>query len=314
MSDNVRLSIILAVYNGYPYIKDSVESILNQTFDKFKLVVINDGSTDETRAYLESITDPRVVVFHQENLGLGAALNKGLSFCDTEYVGRIDADDVSTPNRFAEQIEYLDSHPEVGVVGCRIDYFYDDPAKSGWSPEIPLKHEDILAGLLRNDHALTHATLVFRRQALERIGGYAIGGIGEDWDLFLKLAETTRIVSLNKVLYKVRLHDASVTWKKWNHCQLKNRYAIYNHKQRQAGRPEISFDEFSQTEGVGRWYRLLLEMYNTIDGFSLLNYRLMIIESLKQNRLQSVARLCVACLVNPYRLVRRVVRMISSKK
>jgi glycosyltransferase involved in cell wall biosynthesis len=105
-----------------PYLPDAVESILRQTYADFTFIIVNDGSTDGTKEYLSSLSDPRILLINQANEGLGASLNTGLRKCQTEYVARMDADDISIPDRFFSQLEYLDAHPEVVMVGTQIEF------------------------------------------------------------------------------------------------------------------------------------------------------------------------------------------------
>ena len=97
----------MPVHNAMPYLKEAVQSILAQTFPSFKFLIINDGSTDGSAAFLESLRDSRIQLIHQPNRGLGFTLNKGLEYCKTEFIARMDADDVSLPNRLAEQLTFL---------------------------------------------------------------------------------------------------------------------------------------------------------------------------------------------------------------
>ena len=108
MSDmNSGVSVLMTAFNGMPYLQPAVESILNQTFNDFEFIIVNDGSTEEsTREYLDSITDPRVKVFHEPNRGTAGGSNFGLQHCTRKYVARMDADDISLPTRLAEQYEF----------------------------------------------------------------------------------------------------------------------------------------------------------------------------------------------------------------
>jgi len=113
-----KVSVLLPVYyNGERYIVQSVESILKQSYRDFELIVVNDGSTDRTGSLLRGISDPRIVLIEQENQGQPRAMNNALNLARGEYIARQDADDLSLPERFARQVEFLDSHPEVGFVG-----------------------------------------------------------------------------------------------------------------------------------------------------------------------------------------------------
>jgi glycosyltransferase involved in cell wall biosynthesis len=100
MRDYPPVTILMAVYNGMPYLTEAIDSVLNQTLKDWELLIIDDGSKDDSAAYLDSLTDPRIRVVHQANRGLAGALNRGLELCETEFLGRLDADDVALPTRF----------------------------------------------------------------------------------------------------------------------------------------------------------------------------------------------------------------------
>ena len=101
-----EISILMAVYNGMPYLPEAVRSIRAQTFEDWTFVIIDDGSSDGTADYLDGLDDPRIRVTHQENQGLGAALNRGLELCDTEFLARMDSDDIAYPTRLQEQLDF----------------------------------------------------------------------------------------------------------------------------------------------------------------------------------------------------------------
>lgn len=112
-----RVSVILPVYNGEPYLKDAVESILTQEFSNFELIAINDGSTDGSVEVLESFRDSRVKIVNQANRGLALTLRRGVEMACGEYVARQDQDDLSLPSRFTKQLAFMDAHPKCGAVG-----------------------------------------------------------------------------------------------------------------------------------------------------------------------------------------------------
>jgi glycosyltransferase involved in cell wall biosynthesis len=101
------------VYNGERFLREAVESILNQTFEDFEFIIINDGSTDRTGEILNSYKDERLKIFNQPNRGLTKSLNRALKLSQGKYIARQDADDISEPNRLEVQVTYLEFHPEV---------------------------------------------------------------------------------------------------------------------------------------------------------------------------------------------------------
>jgi len=112
-----RVSVVLPAYNAEAYLPEAVASILGQTYADFELIALDDGSTDGTAAWLDSVRDPRVRVLHQQNIGLALTLNKGIGLARGAYIARQDADDISRPERLAKQVAYMDAHPACGLLG-----------------------------------------------------------------------------------------------------------------------------------------------------------------------------------------------------
>src|SRR5687767_9206093 len=111
------VSIVLPVYDAVAYVAEAVRSILAQTFGDFELILVNDGSTDGSRDVLAGFKDYRIRILDQQNLGLVAALNRGIREARGEWIARMDADDVSLPGRLEAQITHLRRHPEIGLLG-----------------------------------------------------------------------------------------------------------------------------------------------------------------------------------------------------
>jgi glycosyltransferase involved in cell wall biosynthesis len=118
MGSKPKISVLMSVYNGEKYLKEAVDSILNQTFSDFEFIVINDHSTDSTSEILFSYKDSRLkIIENDENIGITKSLNKGLRLVSGKYTARMDADDISFNNRLEKQLQYLEDNPDVGVLG-----------------------------------------------------------------------------------------------------------------------------------------------------------------------------------------------------
>lgn len=118
-SSSPKVSVILPAYNAERFLKESIDSILNQTFPDFELIILNDGSTDKTEEIILSYNDPRIrYIKNEQNLKLIKTLNKGIDLAKGKYIARMDADDISLPERFEKEVAYLESHPDVAVVSC----------------------------------------------------------------------------------------------------------------------------------------------------------------------------------------------------
>lgn len=188
--DGGCLSVLMSVHDGEAHVREAVESILGQTFADFRFVIVDDASTDGTPTILRELADRdgRIMVLTNEyNLGLSASLNRGLEFCDTVYVARMDDDDIAYPSRLATQIDYLESHPEVAVCGTWADIFLDGCEETSLL-KMPTGDDEIRATMfLRNP--LNHPTVIFRKNAVLRAGGYdATIRHAQDYELWSRLA------------------------------------------------------------------------------------------------------------------------------
>ena len=202
------ITVLTSVYNGMPYLPDAVESVLRQSCQDWTFLLINDGSTDGSADYLNQLDDPRIRVVHQANQGLAAALNNGIKLCDTEFLARLDADDVALPSRLEKQLAFLHANPQVGLVGTQIAPLGEK--RVGRSVSLPLDHQAIDDGLMHGRHTLSHTSIMCRTALLREVGGYWTSGWSEDWDLYLKMGEHAKLANLNEVLMHFRVVDAGI--------------------------------------------------------------------------------------------------------
>jgi glycosyltransferase involved in cell wall biosynthesis len=195
--DGPVVSVLMPVFNGGQLVGRAVDSILAQTLTDFELIVIDDGSTDETSAELsDRVGDPRLrVVTHDGNHGLVASLNEGLALCRAELVARLDADDSSSPTRLARQVAVFRTRPQ--VVLCASAYDRVDPAGRLIRRGVPPRtHAALAVAMLTGNRAL-HSTAMFRRDAVRDIGGYRDSWFPvEDYDLWLRLLEVGEFEAL----------------------------------------------------------------------------------------------------------------------
>ena len=211
MDKNPRVSVLMPVYNGERYVREALDSILQQSFSGFEFIIINDGSTDHSAKIVQSYDDPRIRYFENEqNIGLTRSLNRGLSLARAPYVARMDADDVSLPQRLARQIDFLDTHPKVGVVGSAVQ-FIDERGKAYRMWRSLSAHEALRWCLCLYD-PIMHPTVMMRRDVVGQVGGYNPDMVtAEDYDLWRRSSEVTHLSNLQDVLLYLRKHEASVT-------------------------------------------------------------------------------------------------------
>jgi hypothetical protein len=211
MTDVPLLSIVFPVYNAEKYLAQAVESILNQTFHDFVFLAINDGSTDGSVAILTDFQakDSRLQVLHQpHNLGLIAALNRGCSATQSRYIAIMHADDVSLPARFERQIGYLETHPEIGVLGTWIKHLDSQGHifKEIRYPTLP----GLVKWILPFYCSLAHPAVMMRRAAIAPLGFYREGQlVVEDYDLWARASQITQLANYPEVLLYYRLSETS---------------------------------------------------------------------------------------------------------
>lgn len=205
----VPIAVILPVHNGERYLATAIDSVLRQTYTEFELLVVDDGSTDRSPEIVRSYKDRRVrLVTLDRHEGLVSALNTGIRETQSEFVARMDADDISLPRRFERQRAFLQAHPEVGICGTFARNFGDRRGVR----RVPVQHADIRARLFFG-WAMDHPTLFMRRDVVERHALYYNDDYRntEDLDLLIRAAEVTQLANLSEVLLLYRVHAASVT-------------------------------------------------------------------------------------------------------
>ena len=297
------LSVILPVYNAMPYLPDAVDSVLRQSFSDFSLIIINDGSTDGSLDYLQSLRDPRIVLVNQENQGLGSSLNLGLNMCQSQYVARMDADDISLPDRFASQIEFLEAHPRVVMVGTQIDFLIRNHTQKGL--RTPTNHEEIQSRLIMGRAGLCHPSIMFRTPAAVVCGGYPTALIEPATDFLLRMCEQGPVANLDRVLLRYRLHAGQLSQTKCRELIAANLYAAYCAYCRRDRIISQPFDAFMHGQSFLSRCRL------SIEAWELIQYRTARIELANGNRLRAYLRIVSLAVCRPLASIRRFVQVIT---
>lgn len=201
----------MPVYNAEKYVKQAIQSILDQSYTHFELHIINDGSTDGSLDIIKSFTDERIhLVENGANLGLIATLNKGFDLSHGKYIARMDADDVAMPNRLKKQVEFLDVNPEVGVYGSA----YTD-LKQGelGDTTVFLEDHDSLKTILFFNSCMAHPTVMIRSEVLKNNELYYNAEFkhAEDYEFWVRLIEKTKFSNSRKSLLQYRIHDKQIS-------------------------------------------------------------------------------------------------------
>jgi glycosyltransferase involved in cell wall biosynthesis len=236
------ISAVMSAYNAGKYLRESIDSILAQTFGDWEFIVIDDGSTDDTLSILRQYEsrDKRFRIISRPNTGLTRALNEGVAAAGGEFIARMDADDISLPQRFEKQISYLRSHPDCVLLGAQIELIDPLGLKIALDSR-KLNHDEIDAELLAGKGgAVVHPVCMLRIDALRKLRAYREQyNNSEDLDLFLRLAEVGRIANLPDVLLKYRRHPESVSHQKYeNQWRLKKQIVAEAYQRRGLKMPE----------------------------------------------------------------------------
>ena len=207
MPDNPKISVVMSVWNGEKYLREAIESILNQTFTDFEFLIVNDGSTDSSFEIIQGYQDERIwVINNEKNIGLTKSLNKAIKQARGEYIARQDADDVSLPDRFEQQVEYFEEHPEVALLGTSA-YKIDEQGKVLGRVIVPAKP----GGNLLKGNQFNHGSTMLKREAVDRLGGYnELFRYVQDYELWLRMAKHYGVSNLTQILYKLRFHAGNI--------------------------------------------------------------------------------------------------------
>lgn len=201
-----KISVILPCYNAESTISEAIQSILTQTFSDFELIVIDDGSRDHSANIVESFNDTRILfIKNEKNLGLIRTLNKGIDLASGEYIARMDADDIALPERFAKQVCFLDTHPEVALLGTGYECFPKTKTI------IPIEKPTLLDMLKACPFG--HPTVMFRRKKFLEAGlRYDLNyPHAEDYELWSRAIRVFTCCNLQEPLLKYRVHLNSIT-------------------------------------------------------------------------------------------------------
>jgi glycosyltransferase involved in cell wall biosynthesis len=212
MTRDPRVSVVMSVHNDQNFIAEAITSILSQTFGDFEFIIIDDGSQDSSKAIIESFGDPRIRLISRPNKGLTLSLNEGIEAARGEYIARQDADDISLPERFEQEVDYLDAHPAVGMVGT--NYIIIDESGRYLDQTRSFLHPRDLALAEPLSNQFGHGSVMFRRAVLEEVGLYDPRlPKCEDYDLFCRLTHVTQLANVAQALYKWRRRATGLSFR-----------------------------------------------------------------------------------------------------
>jgi len=206
MNNNPKISVVMTVFNGGKFVKRAIDSILSQTLGDFEFVIVDNASTDKTKDIIASFSDPRIILIeNKENLGQTKALNIGVKRSRGEFIARMDADDISMPQRFETQYKYLLKNTDVAVVGS----WFEEVNEAGRHIKYyktPVHFLEIKSYLVSPGelgyYCISHPTVLMRKSALLDAGFYNESYYPQDYDLWVRIVRKHKIVNLNEFLVK----------------------------------------------------------------------------------------------------------------
>jgi len=210
MIENKLVSIIMSVHNGEAYLETAVLSVIEQEYRNFEFIIIDDGSTDDTRKILEKITDPRVKIIYKENTGLTKSLNYALTLVIGDYIARIDADDIYEKDKLKTQVEYLNKNPDVTLCGTWAK-FIDENENDVGEYKVPVEYDKIKKTILFHNPFI-HSSVVFRKKLIDSVGAYDVKfRFAQDYELWSRVVFKHKVANIPQYLLKYRKLNSGIT-------------------------------------------------------------------------------------------------------
>ncbi len=243
----------MSVYNGERFLKEAIESILHQTYKDFEFLIVNDCSNDLSRNIILSYNDPRIrLIDNGQNIGLTRSLNKGLMLARGKYIARMDADDISMPDRLEKEIAFMEANPDYAVVGTFLKVINEN-SDVKYTIEKPIEYAQIIE-FLKKDSCIAHGSAMMRKTCLFDVGLYDESfEKAQDYDLWLRISERYKIYNISEYLYMWRIHDKNLSVKHRN----EQKHYVEMAKTRAIGRRENRKLDFNVPK-----FSILMSNYN----------------------------------------------------
>lgn len=282
----MKLTVLLCVRNGMPYLQKALDSILCQSYTDYYFIIVNNASDDGSQELLNSIKDRRVTIHNYPFPGIIEAHNFGLSLINTEYTAIMDADDYSHHDRLKVQLEFLEKHKDIGLVGSSISYFGNNSNRK-WNLVFPKKHNEIMRYMMKGKFVIAHPSIMFRTDISRRIGGYSSDSFPvPDLDFLLKFSSYAKLANISDIYHYSRISANSFTQKHLKGILFKKNILLkkYNNKD------EIAFSS------IRSYY----------DYLSVLLYKKALLQYLNDSKIIWIFYIFVAAFLNIPKVVYRV--------
>ena len=308
------VSVVMPVYNGQAFLREAIGSVLAQTHRDFELLVIDDGSTDDSPAILRELaaTDSRLRVIRQQNGGGARARNRALAEATAEWIVNLDQDDIMLPDRIERQLAFIAAHPAVKTTSCRAYYINAAGKIFGKTKCEPITTREAFERYFASGEAIgiNHPAAALHRPTILALGGYRPAFEGaEDLDLWNRVAERGHLVlQQDEVLMKYRIHGTSVMASRTRQSWEKGEWTIACMQARRAGRPEPSWDAYRAELRTQPWWRWLqrerlmqARVHYRVAGFDVANRRW----------LRGAGHLLIAAVVKPSYVLDRLTAQVN---
>jgi len=206
--EHPKVSVVMCCYNAERYIKQTIDSVLNQTYKDFEFIIWNDGSTDNTKEIIESYSDDRIRLFNDINRGEGKAGQLGCNEALGEYIARVDSDDIWLPSKLEEQLNFMETNPEVVLVSCPMIFIDQNNKELGLT--FPITKSSYLTKTIKYRNRFPHSGAMYRTSIYKETGGYKDLRFFQDWLLFNEMSDYGKLALMPRPLIKYRLLPNSV--------------------------------------------------------------------------------------------------------
>lgn len=304
-----KVTVAINAYNSMPYLPEAVESIRRQSLQDWRMIIVDDGSTDASAEYLDRLNDSRIEVIHQANSGTAAASNRIIAQCQTEYIVRMDADDISPSHRLERLLNFMEAHPQIGMAGTQAVWF--GQSGFGSSLRLPLTHQAIRRALMANLHAMVHASVIQRTAVIRGIGGYwSYRQYDDEIDMMLRMSEAAEVANIDEVLYHYRVVPHSLQGNGQKRVYFSYNYAIELAKRRAKLLPTITPEDYQNY--LARQNPLAKAMvWGEI--YARTQYRRAVFDRYSNRRIQAGVRMMWAGLFCPRLSWQRLKRMLPAR-
>jgi glycosyltransferase involved in cell wall biosynthesis len=300
------LSVLMSVYNGEKFIEPTIQSVLNQTYSDFDFVIVDDGSTDNSRKIVQQYEqkDLRIKgIYLDENTGFSGALNLGLAKINTQWVARIDEDDIWYATKLEKQMSFLQKNEGYALVASWMNYIDKNGNIIGESREDYIVWEKVEKRYKQNKTVVfCHSSIVFDRNLVVNIGGYRKQFWPcEDADLWNRILECgKKMVIYPEILTAYRIHGESISVARLHEMNSQFRYVKFCMKERRSGKSEPTYEEYM---AINQKQKLIKRINNYRKDFSKYYYKVGVFAYSNKQYLKFIYNLLLSSILNPTRMM-----------